>query len=199
MISLCGEFAFVHVNKAGGTSMTEALRQYEDLPHMRGSHDPARVLLTAIGPQLWSEFFTFAFLRNPFDRMVSSFEYRRQLLEKGNPNRYEGDSFRDFMLSVVAPNEDNYEWRDQLYLLTDSDGTLLVENVYFFEQIQQGWNDVRKRLSYLEIPDLPHFNRTDRKDWRDYYDRETAEIVLDRFAQDFEYQEKAAPGVWERF
>jgi hypothetical protein len=83
MISLHKKFVFVHVNKTGGTSIVEALSQFEDRTEEDVLHDhsPFAAYKRVLGLDLWNEFYTFGFIRNPYERMVSAYEYRRQILE----------------------------------------------------------------------------------------------------------------------
>jgi len=85
------KFAFIHIQKTAGTSVEELLQAavpdmtYYGPRHMEASY--ARKML-----EDWDERFTFAFVRNPWDRLVSWYSmiegarrFRRQRLYKGNP------------------------------------------------------------------------------------------------------------------
>jgi len=91
------KFLFIHVPKAAGTSITAALgrvTRYGDLEiggsafgeaihqayHERfglEKHSTAAEVQNIIGMADWHGFFTFAFVRNPFLRACSAFEYAR--------------------------------------------------------------------------------------------------------------------------
>ena len=67
MISLNNTFVFVHVNKTGGTSITEALSDYEDPLHPDYDHLCAKLAKRIIGADLWelgivASFFTLSIL-----------------------------------------------------------------------------------------------------------------------------------------
>lgn len=187
MISTSLKLAFIHVNKTGGSSISTALRPWEHLPVLAGDHDNAKTvarLLTHAGYN-YDHFWSFAFVRNPWDRMVSSFNYRQQKLDKENSQSVpEGIEFGDWMRKTVAPNIGNMEWRDQSLMLEDDDRNIIVDAVYRFEDLTEAWGNICSRLGLSLY--LPHTNKTNHKDFRDYYDDETAAIVAKRFSRDIE-------------
>lgn len=200
MISLTRNFVFVHVNKAGGTSVCEALAKHEDATAPRWDHAPARRWREWLGEALWGEMFSFAVVRNPYDRMVSSYEYRRQLLEDNPASTPAKErSFRDWMLEIVAAAPQNREWSDQLWMVEGAVGEVLVERIYLYERLAEGFADACSRIG-IPVPPLGRYNRTERPPWRDYYDAETAAMVDKRFARDFAWQASAYPGLeWDRW
>ena len=90
-------FLFVHVPKAAGSSVVNALCEYTrycDLeigatafgeaiqgPYVKrfglAKHSTAQQLKTLVGDEAWSRYFTFSFVRNPYHRMFSAFRFLR--------------------------------------------------------------------------------------------------------------------------
>ena len=198
MISLNHRFAFVHVNKTGGTSVIEALNQFEDPLHPDYDHANAKRLKRLIGAELWSEIYSFAFVRNPFDRMVSSYFYRQQVLEdtpESIPAKTK--SFRDWMLEDIKNSEYRSEWNDQLTMIEEGHGNIIVDQVFFFEHgLEKGLKSACDRIG-IETPPLPHTNKTKKKHWKDYYDEQTIEVVKERFCRDIEWHDRENFGVWK--
>ena len=62
------DFTFVHIQKTGGTSIRVALGLPKVPP---GKHWSAARHRAALGREEWERRFTFAFVRNPWDRLVS--------------------------------------------------------------------------------------------------------------------------------
>lgn len=52
-----------------------------------------------------------------------------------------------------------------------------------FETVTEDWAYIQERTG---LPDLGHFNRTSDDNWRDYYDRKTANRVYKRYRKDME-------------
>ena len=198
MISLRKNFAFIHVNKAGGTSVVEALAEHEDVqPHVL-DHDQATIYRAHLGDALWSEMFSFAFVRNPWDRMVSSYEYRRQYLPDIRPDHVLAAaklSFREWMLGPVAADPLDREWSDQLWMVCDRDWHPIVTQIYLYDDLAAGLHDACGRIG-IDTPVLARFNKTDRPTYSEYYDAETDALVRARFARDLAWAAAHHPGRW---
>jgi len=63
------DFVFIHINKTDGTSIEAALG-------LRLEHKTAQEKIHQLGLASWRNRFTFAFVRNPWDRVVSHYHYR---------------------------------------------------------------------------------------------------------------------------
>lgn len=185
MISESLKIIFIHVNKTGGTSVSVALRPWERLPKLAEDHDSALAVRAAINDagMCFKDFWSFAVVRNPWDRIVSSFQYRKQRLLPPNPQHLPEDTdFTRWLVDVVQPNKGNMEWSDQSRMLEDRAGQVIVDEVFKFEEIDEAWKRITGRLG-LALH-LPHANKTNRKDYRSYYTDQTAQIVADRFPKD---------------
>ncbi len=83
LISHTYKFIFVHIQKTGGSSIEYVLRQFDptalrEIPHerdpqnwLKGRHVFARQIRDYVGLKVWNSYFKFAFVRNPWDRLVS--------------------------------------------------------------------------------------------------------------------------------
>lgn len=142
--------------------------------------------------------YTFSFVRNPWERIVSEYRYR---------NYFHHRSFRDFLLNhLPAPGwDDKYRHiMPQYDLLHDKQGRLLVNFVGRFETLQSDFDQVCKHLG-INDSELPHRNKSDKKSrnlkrrlrnwlylnnenrkehYRDFYDDETTEIVRRLYQKD---------------
>ena len=67
-----GPFIFIHINKTAGTSIGNAI----GLPIKH--HRTAREVIAAIGKDKWNTAYKFTLVRNPWDEVVSHYEYRRK-------------------------------------------------------------------------------------------------------------------------
>lgn len=199
MISLNKNFVFIHVNKTGGTSVIEALARYEDPLHPDYDHANAKRMRRLIGPHLWDDMYSFAFLRNPFDRMVSSYFYRRQILEDTELSRPAKDkSFREWMLEDIAGASYASEWNDQLIMVEEGEGNIVVDDIFLFDYPLQVSFDIACGKIGIETPMLPHANKTKKNHWSTYYDADTQEVVEQRFSRDLAWAQKEHPGVWSK-
>lgn len=172
------DYLFIHINKTGGRSIETALGcLYE--------HKTARQKRDEVGAAVWADKFTFAFVRNPWDRAVSQYVYRRKtqqdsLAEQELP-------FEAWVRRVFGEQDARYRSNPVLFLpqadwVTDAHGDLMVDFVGRFERFEDDFQHVCSQLGIDET--LPHTNKSSRGDYRSYYTAETAAIVGRYFADD---------------
>jgi chondroitin 4-sulfotransferase 11 len=184
---------FVHVQKTGGSSVRGALQMAQFDAH---KHRFAIELRAIYGADTWNQYFKFAFVRNPWDRLVSWWEMMRRNVVEGRPRngfqRYVMERARTFaeflqQCDTEYRDADGTKWiyRNQVDYLRDRDEVLLVDFVGRFEQLQLDFTRVAARLNVAPIT-LPHVNGTVRRPYTSYYSRELRELVAERYAKDIE-------------
>lgn len=200
MISLTKGFAFIHINKTGGTSINEALAEFEDPTQEKvlKDHSLATCYRSVLSPALWDEMWSFGIVRNPFDRMVSAYEYRRQILESNETSGpAKSLSFKEWLKQDVLPHTNNRyvtEWQSQTIMLSDETG-IIVDDVYLYENLDQAWEEIQKKIGIQR--ELPRLNMTERPHWSSYYDDESKAIVRGLYQEDFEWAEATNIVAWE--
>ena len=168
---------FVHVPKTAGQSVEQffmdrlgldwdrdrAEVMLGDNPdHDRGTEKLAHLSAAEyvedgfVSAEEFSDLFTFSFVRNPYERLVSEYLYR---------NYFSHRNFRDFVLHrMPAPgwNDDYRHVMPQYDMLHDSNGRLLVDFVGRFERLQQDFDEVCQRLG-IDDSELPHRNPSNKR------------------------------------
>jgi len=150
-------------------------------------HLPAAILRKMLPREVWDQYFKFAFVRNPWDRLVSSYYFYQVNLG------YE--SFRQQYPDVVAMCERCGDFGtfireyamyvpDMTSHLVDDSGNISVDFVGRFERLHEDWNKVGAKIG-LNLS-LPHENRSEHEHYRKYYTAETRRIVEQQFARDIE-------------
>ncbi|MDJ0582581.1 sulfotransferase family 2 domain-containing protein [Crocosphaera sp.] len=126
------KFIFIHIGKTGGTSVEKVLCDYLNLDFKVTKKSPegkwwkhiwAQGMKKYVGEEIWNNYFTFAFVRNPYDMILSLYSMYTQYPEYTNPQKYprlyhpwnQYKSFEDFILSMgKRQHEPNEKWRLQL-------------------------------------------------------------------------------------
>jgi len=171
---------FIHIPKTAGNSITQTLNSlprqkinikhpYVDLP----KHAKASEIKQAVGNEIWEEYFTFAFVRNPWDLMVSSYFWWLQKAPKWK--KFHADikeieqlgSFTHFMYSQYGRGMIN-RLEGNLFDWLSEDGEIIVDFVGRFENLHNDWNEICDRIG-VEPYELPHTNQTERSSYREYY------------------------------
>ena len=132
LISHDYKFIFIHIGKTGGTSIEKVLCEYLNLNFLDTEMSPegewwkhiwAKYMKEYVGEKMWDDYFTFAFVRHPFDMILSlysmytqdpGYTYPVEHTDVYHPwNQYE--DFKDFILSMgKRQHEPDEKWRFQL-------------------------------------------------------------------------------------
>jgi len=157
------DYLFVHVPKTGGMSV-EACLVGEPNPFGVSNHAPLRQVQDMAAGR-----FTFGFVRNPWARLVSLYEYQRRQ-QGGTRYGFKETLMQQAWLRIKDSDAGRYGWRDALWFLQGADF------IGQTERLQEHFDVVCYRLG-LEQQMLPVKNGGDSVDYRSYYDDESREYV----------------------
>jgi len=199
IVSEQARFAFIHIQKTGGSSIKQLLRErVPDARGMLGTHDPAQRGLDHYGER-WGDYFRFAFVRNPWDRLVSWYV----MLTRWNPERTrrnrkngfwvfmhrEAGSFENFLVHCTQVFDDHDGRKsiafDQLDYLVDESGAPIVDFVGRFEQLEHDVQVVLTRIGISGTP-LGHVLKSPRGHYSEYYTPALRDLVGERHRRDIE-------------
>ena len=204
-ISRSKKFLFIHIQQTAGRSFEAVLKKnLPDLESFMGTHDHALWAKERLGGQ-WSDYYKVAFVRNPWDRLVS---WYTMIQEKGAMTWYKrifgmrryndltqyvltnSNSFEEFLYNCVDTIDDIDGKKSILYnqldYITDEDGSLIVDFVGRFENLNSDSQTVFQNLG-LDNVVLPHKNSSKHRNYRTYYTEETKVEVGRRYARDIEF------------
>jgi len=199
LISYEHKFAFIHVPKTGGSSIRRVLIPFAVDPltmlenrllnmvgihvnhfgpyqrkWLRG-HDSALTLCQNLPAPVFQDLFKFAFVRNPWDVLVSLYHFIPTRPKHRYREKVARMSFDEFV----------HEWVgrvNQSHMVCDQNGNLLVDYVGRFERLGDDFDEVLKHID-IEAS-LGHFNRSKHKDYRQYYSDQLAEYVAAQLSED---------------
>lgn len=131
-------FVFIHIPKNAGTSVLRALG-------LTPEHKKAVGARGVIGEQRWERKFKFAFVRNPWDRAVSSFHYARF-----GDSRFVSLSFSEWLHLAFVERHPLYfdiphTFITQFDWICDRQDKVIIDFVGRFENIQQDFAVICKR------------------------------------------------------
>lgn len=154
------------------------------------------------GQRLYPGLYTFAFVRNPWDRLLSCYRDKIQgevadftLFSQSGVARClarfdafsANMSFEEFVYAVSSiPDADADEhFRSQHKFLTNDQGEIAVDFVGRYETLDADFRYVAERIGLPEGISLPRLQANPRVVfYTDYYTATTRDIVAARFAQD---------------
>ncbi len=201
MISYSHKCIFVHIPKTGGTSLSDIVwprhkRVESDLwmgfvddyhnKYQTGGlqHLRATQIRQEVGDAVFEEFYKFAIVRDPWDKAVSQYAFMKKRQDlRDFIGMKEGDTFKAY-LSLIQKRA-HVQWMPQRDFLYDDSGRLMVDFVGRFESFD---DDVRGILAHLGIGgiEIPHMNKSMRRDLSNYYDDEALEVVRSLYQADIE-------------
>lgn len=197
-------FLFVHVQKTAGTSITHFLREaVPDIKDYLRPHDPIRLAEKDLNGK-YKEFYKVAFVRNPFDRLVSWYAMisaSGKLLSEeemqANPGHNKiwqhvlshSQNFSEFIINC-SDATDKSGWKPFLYnqidYLVDVQDNCMVDFIGQFENIEADFQQICRHLE-IDGKSFPKINASKHYHYHDYYNSETRKIVADRFSKDIEF------------
>lgn len=171
-------FAFVHINKTGGSSVERAL----GLPFR---HLTAPELRAAIGATRWKRWFSFTIVRNPWDKVASHYHYRVRTNQTAL--RTHPVAFGEWVRLTYGEQDRRYFDSPKMFMpqtdwLVDEEGKIMVEFIGRFERLEQDFRTICHRIG--RDAQLPHLKKSERGDYRTLYTDATTEIVGKWFARD---------------
>ncbi len=137
----------------------------------------------------WSRSFTFSFVRNPWDRLVSAYHFwrpDRELRTRGSHSDWDPRaplSFGEWVQALVDRGRpEDRRLLLQWPMLCDEDGELLVDFVGRYERLDEDWQRVAARIGPLAR--LPVTHRTTHRHYSAAYDEATARLVAEACRRD---------------
>lgn len=195
------KFFFIHIEKNAGSSIKKYIMKNEGvnkdtdihkqtgiinfkLNQFRGtryfgSDATAKECIDIFGEDIWDEYFTFAFVRNPWDRMWSWYRYLIDCrVLTGNT------SLRDWIL--------NYDFRGKMrqtdYIL-DKNGNICFKHIGRYENLKEDFEIVCENLNFIK-GELPEINRSsNRTPYYEFYDLETKDLISKLFEKEIDLLE----------
>lgn len=188
---------FVHIQKTGGTAVNRALG-VEDSPQEK--HRSALELKELYGAEAWDECYKFAFVRNPWARLVSWWSmidsHRQFHVSGGSTNSFFGyvlanaTTFDEFLYNCRAEIRDvdgvKSIFRNQIDYLTDNSGGLMVDKIGRFEEIADDFASITTTI-YGAAKPLAVVNASEHGPYQDYYNDETRLLVANAYRRDLDY------------
>lgn len=179
---------FVHIPKNAGLSVCYTL-----FGNTGGSHRKIVDYKKIFSPVTFKRYYKFTFVRNPWDRLVSTFFFLKNggLTEKdrvwAQEHLEQFDSFDAFVKGWLTEENINnsLHFQHQYGFLEDEKGTIAVDFIGRFENIEEDFKIITDKLNIKRT--LKKTNTSKRKeDYRAYYNQETKAKVGIIYKRDIE-------------
>jgi hypothetical protein len=175
---------FIHITKTAGTSVAKSLFGY--LPY----HYTAIQYRVFYGRETFKDYFKFAFVRNPWDRLYSAYRYLKaggwneedKAWGKRHLSHY--DDFNDFVLDWLTLDniKKHIHFKPQYEFICDRNDNLLIDYLAYFETLNE---DFGKIAAHLNIStSLESHNKNPGNSYMDVYSDHAKSRVAEIYAKD---------------
>jgi len=202
LISKKHDFIFVHIYKNAGTSIISALLPFAQgrlrreagrvLKRFAGgtpfydpqpfpNHATASEMIAAMGVESFRSYFSFAFVRNPWDWRVSLYKY---IMKSKRHRKHE-------FVKGLGSFEEYVRWscrnraRLQKDFVCSEGGDVLVDFIGRYENLEHDFGTVCSRIGISAS--LPRLNVSNRRPYREFYSDETRDLVKRAYEPDIEF------------
>ena len=147
------------------------------------NHDTAEKIKSFITEEQWNDYFKFCFERNPWDKMVSHYYWKKSFYQLVNFEEYisrgESGKITGFLETINS--------RDQYSL----DGKVAVDKIYKYEEMDQALSDITSRLGLSNPLKMPNYrakgqHREEKQDMRSLLNDDHIQWIAEKFAQEIE-------------
>lgn len=178
LISHKHKFITIDIPKTGTTSINNALSRFMQendfnfsmLQKMGMRHGTYEKCIAKF-PN-YKNYFSFAFVRNPWDRILSFYFFKRNIARIYKIGK--NTSFKNF-LELPILNQYSY--------IKEFSRNSFVGR---FENLQNDFDIVCDKIG-IPRQQLPHNNKTNHKHYTEYYNTETRAIVAQKYAKDIDH------------
>lgn len=176
---------FIHIPKAAGTSIRKAL----GAPIKPRDHYDYKMYLNSHSGK-FDSYFKFCFVRNPWSRLYSVYNYLSRggnqttdllFCKKNEVHLKDFKSFATMFLTHSNVNKMTLLGTQSSFIFDENDN-LMVDYVGKMENIQEGFDIVKKKLKLTSI--LENLNTSPDNDFRSKYDSELVDLVSQVYFDD---------------
>ena len=191
MINHKHKFIFIHIPKCAGTSVERAFNGkdgWDNNNKLWKQHATIKQIKNFYTtPKQFNTYFKFTIIRNPFDRIVSSYHWLAPKVKAEINN----NTFYDF---VTRQGAFKYLLFDKEFYLKENryhqiksicDYILPIKHIDYIarlETLEKDWMYICDKLN-INI-NLPYIHKQRRKPYREYYNKITREIIEERYKTD---------------
>ena len=208
MISYKHKCIFVHIPKTGGTTVESLIWRPKDKietnlwmgfidnynnKYQTGGlqHLLSHQIKQEVGDKVFNSFFKFCFVRNPYDKAVSQYEYLNKRKDLRDYLGFKiGDSFDKYLELIQFKN--HVQWEPQTNFIYTNEEKCLVNHVAKFESFNKEIKFILDKInlskSFFGLIDrkIPHLNKSSRSNYKNYYNSHSKKTLEKIYFKDLE-------------
>ena len=202
LVSMKYNYIYFHLFKCAGNSIRKVLKITRGT-ELHGVHVEAKDVKKHFEARgiikQYEDYFKFAFIRNPYNWMISTYFYikaSRIHYEHQRANTMNFQQFLDYYIKVMMTKPYPYGSNKCITLnefVRDEEGKIIVDYIGKVETLEKDFRAICEKIDFKyynkETHTLPFINVTGNRDkgYRQYYNAASKKMVADRFAEDLDY------------
>jgi len=176
---------FIHIPKNAGTALIDGLGLSPHGHYSWRNH-----------PRFNYNYYKFAIVRNPWDRVVSAYEFAKMdksyWHSKDNQTKHpdydlcQTLTFKECVeLLLKNPSKLKHQgWGSQHFYVAKEE-KIMVDSILKMENLDKELKEMFVKLNINKIPYIPKSNTSTRTlDYKKYYDEETKQIIAEKYKKD---------------
>ena len=200
-ISLKNRFIFIHIPKTAGTSLALLWKQKGYIAaqewknwYLKNDHISAARLKSRIDDEdvlsgyRWQDFYKFSIVRNPFDLLISYWQYKRRSPSQIHHSESMAMDFNDFVFYLLENCDDptaNPIRNGQFSWLEDLNQNLLVDKVIRLDDLTHDYKNICKKIGIeFQLPAVLNATAGPFYNHHEYYNSESRVLVERIFETD---------------
>lgn len=221
IINNTNNFIFIHIPKCAGTTVGTLLSQYTKIGDIElgvtefgqalsplyfkrfgiRKHSQAEEIRNVLGDQKWNQFYSFSFVRQPFNKLISAYSFLKYSWRgwSGSDIMDSFDSFEEFVMSdfFLTPGPDRI-FAPQFRFCYDSNDQCILDFIGKVERLDEDLNSLLNnlKLSSDKIRIGKH-NVTEKKKQNEKISSYCMARLIKRYGIDFKLLNYEIPQQWD--
>jgi chondroitin 4-sulfotransferase 11 len=175
MISYSHKFLFIQIPKTATSSIHGSLARYMKYDYSKIGRHSKYSEAAEFYPES-KNYFKFSFVRNPWDRMLSFYLFKKT--NRAHIKIPDDLSLKDFLLTSAG----QIKFNQHSYIESFDTSSFIGR----FENLQQDFDIICDKIG-IPQRELQYANKSSHNHYTEYYDNETRRLVSEKFARDIDY------------
>ena len=185
---------FIHIPKTAGTSIEQFIKDNNNNPILllgvkngRSMHHYSALEIKSLFPDIFSKYYKFSFVRNPYDRLLSEY-YWCKIPNVGFKYGKTKLEFLYYVSNVIKQksyfkNIFNDHFIPQYMFVYNTNNELLVNHLFKYEDLDIAIEFIKKKININKSLDKLNKTNTEKTEWSNI----EKEIIYSLYEKDFLY------------
>jgi hypothetical protein len=185
---------FIHIPKTAGTSIEQFIKDNNNNPIIllgvkngRSMHHYSALEIKSLFPDIFSKYYKFSFVRNPYDRLLSEY-YWCKIPNVGFKYGKTKLEFLYYVSNVIKQksyfkNIFNDHFIPQYMFVYNTNNELLVNHLFKYEDLDIAIEFIKKKININKSLDKLNKTNTEKTEWSNI----EKEIIYSLYEKDFLY------------